>query len=573
VSVDGDAQNIRIGTHSASDGFMGQIHVGHDLFGLLEVVGGGVNNPGPLEAIVIDEDVTGQILIQTALHRNLVVTGSVAQGATVTLEAPVDPAALIQLGSLAGSLFIQDSGGAFAEIAGAIEQTGLVRATAGITETGLLSIAAGSGISGEVSIDQAFLGELELDAQIAEDGVIEIAGEVAADARVWVGSNFLGTFHATSDYPGALEIDGMVGPAGLILIDGEMPYPSLLEVGSHFRGTLEIEALAGYVHIGADMSGLIDVLYCIGDSDPSHPFAGHIRVNGGFRPHPGGPAPRIEAFDMGSPRSYITFDYDCSGDPWASGAQVVFYADPFPYTHNTPSARVWHCVHCFADMNNDGSINSADGTPLGTGPFFLALNDPPQYALNFAGLGEANPDWNPNDPEAVPRFLSGPVLFHGNCNCDQFFNWDDEPDFLDLVSSHACVNGCAGRGELSRMAPDALATEIVANVDPEILPDAPALMEETIALYPDQPEAQEYWQTVQAGACPPAKSEPHARAWSFRPAVRRPSAPRCPRSARRLDRPIAPARGAPRGVHGAAETRPGCGPGPAPQADWSPARS
>jgi hypothetical protein len=276
-----------------------------------------------------------------------------------------------------------------------------------------------------------------------------------------------------------------------------MPYASHVQVGSHFQGTLNINTLAGYVNIDGDMAGLIDVTGCIGDSDPNHPFAGHIRVNGGFRPYQGGPSPRIQAFDMGSPRSYITFDYDCTGDPWASGAQVVLEADPFPYTHNTPSARIWSCVYCFADMNNDGSINSSDGTPFGTGPFFLALNDPAQFARNFPGLGEANPEWDPNDPEGVPRFVSGPALFHGNCNCDQYFNWDDEADFLDLVSSHACVNGCSGRGEMSRLAPEEMASELIANIDPEILPETPALMEETIALYPDQPETQEYWQTVQ----------------------------------------------------------------------------
>jgi len=313
--------------------------------------------------------------------------------------------------------------------------------------------------------------------------------------QVSIGGSLLGLLEVVGN---ELAGPGMVAPSGVIQIAGGMPYGSQVQVEGDIQGTLSSAMLAGGIDIGGDLSGLIDVLYCIGDSDPNHPFAGHIRVNGGFRPYQGGPAPRIQAFDMGSPRSYITFDYDGSGDPWASGAQVVLEADPYPYTHNTPSARIWHCVHCFADINNDGSINSADGTPFGTGPFFLALTNPAQYALNFPGLGEANPDWDPNDPEAVPRFLSGPILFHGNCNCDQLFNWDDEPDFLDLVSSHACVNGCAGRGELSRMAPDALATEIVANVDPEILPDAPALMEETIALYPDQPEAQEYWQTVQA---------------------------------------------------------------------------
>ncbi len=374
-----------------------------------------------------------------------------------------------------------------------------------------MSATDGGGFQGQVYIGGNLLGLLEVvgnelagPGMVASSGLIQITGGMPDDSQLQVEGDVQGTLnsgtlagdiHVGGDLYGTIVVTNSVEPSGLIEIAGDMWYLSLLQVGGHFRGQANMSALEGAIHIGGDMSGLIDVLYCIGDP-------GHIRVNGGFRPYPGGPAPRIEAFDMGSPRSYITFDYDCSGDPWALGAQVVFHADPCPYTHNTPSARVWHCVHCFADMNNDGSINSADGTPLGTGPFFLALNDPPQYALNFAGLGEANPDWNPNDPQAVPRFLNGPVLFHGNCNCDALFNWDDEPDFLHLVSTHACVNGCIGRDALERVTPDELATEIVATVDPAILPDAPALMQETIALYEGEPEPQAYWQAVKDNITP-----------------------------------------------------------------------
>jgi len=362
-------------------------------------------------------------------------------------------------------------------------------------------------ISGNVTPDAAIAtpyGPLSGTVQVGYlDGPVYVGAGSAADltGSVTVDHDMTGLVSINGNLTGELAIGGTLLPEGLIDIGGEMPYPSHVQVGGHFQGTLNTDALAGSIHIGADMSGLIDVVNYIGDNDPNHPFGGHIRVNGGFRAYEGGPAPRIEAYDMVSPRSYITFDYDASNDPWEAGAEVVFEADPEPYVKNTPSARIWHSVYCLGDMNNDGNINSADGTPFGTGPFFLALTNPAQYALNFPGLGEANPEWDPINPQSKPRFISGPVLFHGNCNCDMVFDWGDRRAFLDLVSSHACTN-CEGQDELSRMPPEELASEIVANVDPEILADAPALMQETIDLYSDQPEAQEYWQAVQENVGP-----------------------------------------------------------------------
>ena len=141
-------------------------------------------------------------------------------------------------------------------------------------------------------------------------------------------------------------------------------------------------------------------------------------------------------------------------------------------------------------MNNGGSVNTAD-----IAPFYMALQNPALYATTYPGLGEANPEWNSHFPEAKPRFLSGPVLFHADCNCDGLVNWNDLNACTALWMSWQCANACDQGDAVLPVAPEEVAFEILTNVDSEILPAIPEGIESSIEYY-ENPDVQAYWVEV-----------------------------------------------------------------------------
>lgn len=82
MSVEEDAQNIIIYSGSDTGAFEGQVQIGASLGGTLQLLGGPVNDAGPQEAVVIGANLTGQVIIENALERNVVVYGNVDRTAS-----------------------------------------------------------------------------------------------------------------------------------------------------------------------------------------------------------------------------------------------------------------------------------------------------------------------------------------------------------------------------------------------------------------------------------------------------------------------------------------------------------
>ncbi len=455
MSVAEDVNNVYVLTKG---GISGQIIVGRDLLGSFQIMHACEEPPeGP--AVVIGRHLAGGL---TFGH----------------LATPED---------LNNTLWLQ---------VGDIAAEGSVEVTGSIGETGLLKITGGpdvpTTVNGSVIVDENLVGDLEIVGDIAEAGLLEIGGDVEAGGRVSVSADLLGTLHVPGDVDGLVHVGGMLGPDGVLEIDGNVRESGTVLVGGSLRGALYLDWLDGAVRVGGDMAGLIDILYCIGDPDPNDVYAGHIHVIGGFEPYEGGPDPLITAFDMGA-KANIVFGYDGNNPDhqWAPGAEVIISTAPYPYTENTPSAHVWMTTGCFADVNCDWRIDEDDRAP-----FYQALHDPWDYAGTYPGLGEPNPEWDQEHPDDVPRFLSGMVLFAGDCNCDGAFDSRDTDPFEVLVLDGLCVHACGGIGRaMDVAAPEETAAAIVASVPSEAIPVAQAVIEDSIPLYTD-PDVQDYWATV-----------------------------------------------------------------------------
>jgi hypothetical protein len=571
VRVEGDVQNVIVNA-SEQTGFQGQVHVGGSLLGTLEVNNGDVNLPGPATAILIDGDVVGHVLVHSALDRDLVVNGAVANsGSSIVLSSALPQLASvsvstgmhgtldcagalrqvdlcgvadgsIRLGDISGQVNLWNgldgtltAGTLIGGILGAGELyiggntpegglKGTVTLTGNVQQGAMIEIAGPAGLAGLLSLDDLCgaihvtndvsaglviagivdsSGAIQIDGDLAgrgyitagaigKGGQVQIDGGIGTDARMEASTDLLGDLTVTGNVEGLIDIGGMLGPDALLEIDGNVRESGTVLVGGSLRGELDLGWLDGAVRVGGDMAGLIDILYCIGDPDPNDVYAGHIHVIGGFEPYEGGPDPLITAFDMGA-KANIVFGYDGNDwrHQWAEGAEVIISTAPYPYTENTPSAHVWMTTGCFADVNCDWRIDEHDRKP-----FYQALDDPWDYAATYPGLGEPNPEWDPEHPDDVPRFLSGMVLFAGDCNCDGAFNSRDTDPFEVLVLDGLCVHACGGIGRAMDVAPpEETAAAIVASVPSEAIPGAQAVIEASIPLYTD-PDVQDYWATV-----------------------------------------------------------------------------
>lgn len=196
--------------------------------------------------------------------------------------------------------------------------------------------------------------------------------------------------------------------------------------------------LLGKLHIHGDLPGAT--------GDPDFTFhtrvtgnvAGELLIDGGLHNGYGD-----EVLVLGSVLAggAIVVDYDGyeSADDWQPGATVRVSTLP-PYTSspgNYPGARIYRITACRGDMNNDGVVNSQDGSKTDPASSYrVARDNPTQYAAQFPGL-------------------DGSRTYHGNCNRDfdlaltppddKFDTADDDP-FERLKTLPCCVADCDDDG-------------------------------------------------------------------------------------------------------------------------------
>jgi hypothetical protein len=194
------------------------------------------------------------------------------------------------------------------------------------------------------------------------------------------------------------------------------------------------------------------------------------------------------------------------GQSWESGAKVEVGQDV--YEGNTPDKNIW-CVSCFkGDLNNDGVVD-----PFDIDAFILALSYPTEYGEAYRGL-------------------SGSMVYHGDCNCDGWYDgygfyhsvfnaFDIDAFVLRLTNPSAWYNlyhcehcpvvgdgpgggvadgAGAGDGEAPSDdlgSPEAVAALLRDNVAPERLSVVIEIAAELANAYADTPRG-EFWAAVLA---------------------------------------------------------------------------
>ena len=319
-------------------------------------------------------------------------------------------------------------------------------------------------LTGKLDVYQA---DLDFDVDFATIGDFEFAG-----GMVDLDANFTTT--------GVLEFDGgtldiatgktlQVGSARISA--GDMNLNGNLTVDGDVSGPIRVpQDLTGAIHFGGDLNGTIHVTGDLNDVNADL-SGGHIRIDGSLNDDPDAPIEILVDGVFAAPANteYIAVDYDGWHplDTWVSGAKVS--VDGNTYTGNTPAARVWEITGFKGDMNNDGLVNGAD-----IDPFFLALGDPNQYALNFAGL-------------------AGSLLCHADMDEDGFFTGADIDPFFLCLATGGC--GCCGGACGFDISPEWVAFMIETHVRSARLLDVIALLIDHAQREPD-PTRRVFWNQV-----------------------------------------------------------------------------
>jgi hypothetical protein len=513
VSVEGDVQNVIVNA-SEESGFQGQVHVGGSLLGTFEVNNGDVSFPGPATAILIDGDVGGDVLVHSALHRDLVVSGAVANsGSSIVLSS-----ALPQLGSVSVSTGMHGT----LDCAGTITQVDLWGVVDGSISLGDIvgpvnlwngldgtltggTLIGGALGGGELYIggnnpEQGLNGTVTLSGAVEEGASINVGGAAGLAGSLIVG-DLLGTVHVVFDASGALETTGLVAPSGVVQIDGDVTADGHVTVGTDLDGTLSLDTLNGYVNVRGGLSGRLEILGNVDKATVGHAIsvdqdlAGQIRVYGSLYDDPN----EVREIEIGGAMPFpgaiaVDWDGDQELDRW--WPEAIIRVGQIDYRQNDWQARVYDISSCRGDLNGDESVGFPD-----INPFILALNDAQSGSSNYAA--------------AFPG-LEGSMTYHGDTTCDDppHLGFEDINPFVALVTSGCCDADCpgcsqqdgdgmngmmyeGGEGLPGMLPPEELAAQLAANVWPELYPDLVAMVAANIDLQPDE-ESQAYWQAVYA---------------------------------------------------------------------------
>ena len=367
----------------------------------------------------------------------------------------------------------------------------------------LLSTVFGS-VTGTVTVDGDMIGRITAWADVSADAEITVGGNVQPGGGVSAAGDISGDVIISGQFAGLIRsggnLAGQVRIVGDVLSTGQMLVGTIPENNGRLTGAVEI----GTTETSADLLGSIIVYYDQTGSISVHGDVvdenadlggGHIIVNGSLIE---GAQISIDG-GFASTTEFIAVDHDgwSDGDDWgsndpndANNPYVRMHAgdpnDDYYYYGNTPTEHVWHITECRGDMNNDGIVSYAD-----INGFTLALSQPGLYALRYPGLGGVAPDPN----------TGGSRVYHGDMNCDGLLTYADINPFVIRLEEGCCDPNCGAcggnllQGGGQRLSPQALATRLMLNIDPDLYDDLVEIVAQAATGLDDAGD-RAYWQAV-----------------------------------------------------------------------------
>ena len=492
-------QNITI--HASADpghAFKGQVHVAGSLLGTLQV--NEILRPGSEAAILIDEDVVGDLVVGGPVHGNLVITGKVASTGSIALSSVLaDDASLTVNGGVHGTVEA-------AAVAGVLHVDSDVDGT---FDLGSISggVSFGNGFDGQLSAttltggllidgdpndaNQGLNGTVTFSSDVAAGGVIEIDGPAGLTGHLNL-RDLLGGIVVTGDVSGRVGVHTLGGetyedgPYGILQIDGDLVAAGQVAVGAELTGLLSVRQLSGRVCVRGDLSGRVEVLESLirTEADPAicvdEDLTGQIRIYGPFDADSAEDDVVVIRGAMPFPGAFtVDFDGYDENDDWDSSVYVVVdQSDPNDpnsatarYNDNTPAVRVYRVTSCLGDLDNDGSVGFSD-----INPFVAAQAGPAQYAALMPGL-------------------EGSMVYHCDVNEDGSCNIHDINCFVYLVTYGVC-GPCPDEGDREAPpSPGDLAVLLAQHVSPELYDKLVWVVEEAAGQQKTK-QLQTYWEAV-----------------------------------------------------------------------------
>ena len=236
----------------------------------------------------------------------------------------------------------------------------------------------------------------------------------------------------------------------------------------------------GRFSVGGDIRGAESAIETVNFRDPGNLSGGHLIVNGAFG-DPGPPGPVIIVHNQMDLTSFIGLNYDAPPPTvsWRSGTVDIGSISYHENTSEARAARVWGITACRGDMDGNGAVDFND-----INPFVEALQNVEAYSRHFPGLGSTGPSWDP---------AAGSRSWHGDCNCDGVFDFNDINPFVAKIGTHSC--DCLPAGDPPSMAAEVAATGLRAHVLPENRVPLLALVAQE-AGFGHTPAIRAYWQSV-----------------------------------------------------------------------------
>ncbi|MGE0760185.1 MAG: hypothetical protein AB7O38_24445 [Pirellulaceae bacterium] len=426
-------------------------------------------------AISIFGDVSGSLSVLGDLNRSLRVTGAVPASGQIIFDGDITDAASTVY---ATGVYIRQMDGGYFECNNMAARATAGEQTACGADAGFYlyphcpcccpSINDGCSLQGS-----CIAGGYCTDFNLLQTGTVVICGVLS-------GKFYSRSKTAINMYIGSIEgepdTEAGIGVGGIYTQGGFVSGFSLDVTGDFLKGKIacvgpasaaDAHPLSGSVHIGGNMGSAtaraqilaqyagsvpLDASIQIDGALTSGPpnagsegepaikatgdLGGHIYINGGLvsgngtTDTPPVDIPEIEIGGALSTSSAVVVDYDGYDalDDWQSPATVRIGSSV--YYGNAPAARVYRITSCRGDMNNDGVVNSDDGSvSVPTSPYVVARDTPALYAAQFPGL-------------------YGSRTYHGNCNqdlnpdlTDRFDSYDDDP-FERLKTIPCCIASC-----------------------------------------------------------------------------------------------------------------------------------
>jgi hypothetical protein len=273
------------------------------------------------------------------------------------------------------------------------------------------------------------------------------------------------------DIGGKLELSGVLGGGsiGSILPTGSLEMAGV-ETDLEINGDIEndvtvtadltggiwqlgiLTATTGTLHVRGSVSGHI-VLHRLSDliGDLG---GGHIIVDGSVLA-----GAQVNASTNGLDKEFIVARFGgwLSGETGCAIDQNAYVALDYQCTTGTcldcPDLQVRGVTYCKGDMNNWGWTDFND-----VNWFVAALANPSAFSIAHPGLGGT-----------ADNYVAGGLLYHGDCNCDGAFNYDDINALIARLGT--CSSDCQQNlDDVPPYDPAGLAQQLRSHIDAENLP-------------------------------------------------------------------------------------------------------